>query len=342
MPVESSEKISGLNEAWPTGADPKSEGDNHLRLIKHVLKATFDDSVTDAMGLYGLLVGQLGSGVAGLQMEGSSIRLVEPYTPPTVPTKRLEIRYDTTVETATEGAGWLEIFDTAGTSVNKITVSQAGAVMAKGHLVITDGHATLGKSPLKILDTAILRTELAFDATKNTCLRAYDAAAVLIGEFCVRTKKAILRMGAALDGNAYIGFEDDADIVRARLTATNSTVNATVLQLATYNAASTLTAKLELSAAAGGTIDGSTIHTDANQSYTSGAPQTNMPVGAFVLANLATGAENPRNTNTSIKLGSSGYAYDQGGGGTQLAGTWRSRGTQAGTGAPVTLAQRIS
>lgn len=41
MGLESGTYISDLNVAYPDGADPKSEGDNHLRLIKTLLKATF-------------------------------------------------------------------------------------------------------------------------------------------------------------------------------------------------------------------------------------------------------------------------------------------------------------
>lgn len=44
MAVESTTKISGLNASWPLGTDLKSEGDNHLRLIKSTLQACFDDS----------------------------------------------------------------------------------------------------------------------------------------------------------------------------------------------------------------------------------------------------------------------------------------------------------
>ena len=41
MTVESAVYINTLNPALPTGADARSEGDNHLRLIKTVLQATF-------------------------------------------------------------------------------------------------------------------------------------------------------------------------------------------------------------------------------------------------------------------------------------------------------------
>ena len=41
MSVESTTTIAGLNALWPLGSDSKSEGDDHLRLIKSVLKAEF-------------------------------------------------------------------------------------------------------------------------------------------------------------------------------------------------------------------------------------------------------------------------------------------------------------
>jgi hypothetical protein len=42
MPLEPSVTyLNDLNPAWPTGADPKSEGDDHTRRIKSALKASF-------------------------------------------------------------------------------------------------------------------------------------------------------------------------------------------------------------------------------------------------------------------------------------------------------------
>ena len=40
MGIESASFVNGLNSAWPTASDPVSEGDNHLRLIKSVLKGS--------------------------------------------------------------------------------------------------------------------------------------------------------------------------------------------------------------------------------------------------------------------------------------------------------------
>lgn len=44
MTVEIATKISELVATNPAGSDPKSEGDNHLRLIKGVLQDVFDDA----------------------------------------------------------------------------------------------------------------------------------------------------------------------------------------------------------------------------------------------------------------------------------------------------------
>lgn len=42
MPIETTlNSIANLNAAWPTGADPKSDGDDHIRNIKSILKLSF-------------------------------------------------------------------------------------------------------------------------------------------------------------------------------------------------------------------------------------------------------------------------------------------------------------
>ena len=47
MAVESVTKISDLNELWPLGTDPRSEGDDHIRNIKKALKASDGGAVTN-------------------------------------------------------------------------------------------------------------------------------------------------------------------------------------------------------------------------------------------------------------------------------------------------------
>ena len=41
MGLEAANNIGELNPAWPLGSDPKAEGDDHIRLIKSVLQASW-------------------------------------------------------------------------------------------------------------------------------------------------------------------------------------------------------------------------------------------------------------------------------------------------------------
>lgn len=41
MGLETSTFLDGLDETWPTGGDPTNKGDDHIRLLKAVLKTTF-------------------------------------------------------------------------------------------------------------------------------------------------------------------------------------------------------------------------------------------------------------------------------------------------------------
>ena len=50
MTVETASTINQLNEFLPAGTDPKSEGDQHIRLMKKALKTTFP-AVTGAVTL---------------------------------------------------------------------------------------------------------------------------------------------------------------------------------------------------------------------------------------------------------------------------------------------------
>lgn len=41
MPIETGSGISDLDETWPLSGDPILEGDDHIRLLKNVLKTQF-------------------------------------------------------------------------------------------------------------------------------------------------------------------------------------------------------------------------------------------------------------------------------------------------------------
>lgn len=60
MGLETGTTIASLNASWPLGTDPKSQGDDHLRLIKEVMKS---DCLSKAAG--GIVQGVLGVYNAG-------------------------------------------------------------------------------------------------------------------------------------------------------------------------------------------------------------------------------------------------------------------------------------
>lgn len=81
MPVEAATYIDDLNAAYPQAADGMSEGDNHLRLIKSVLKTTFPaftgalsasnedlDAMSDQAGTTGTLEASGGTGVRSIRL----------------------------------------------------------------------------------------------------------------------------------------------------------------------------------------------------------------------------------------------------------------------------------
>jgi hypothetical protein len=107
MGIEASDTIAGLNENWPLGSDPKSEGDNHIRLIKHVLKQAFHDGTDGVFKIENMRFGLVGglNGFDILDVDGN-------------PHLRV---------TATDaGQATFETFDDAGTSKAKYVLGTAG------------------------------------------------------------------------------------------------------------------------------------------------------------------------------------------------------------------------
>ena len=97
MTVETATNISQLNATYPAASDPKSEGDDHIRLIKSTLQATFPNitgvetssatsneatkvattsqvqaAILAATGITAVLPGQGGNGGKFLQTNGTS------------------------------------------------------------------------------------------------------------------------------------------------------------------------------------------------------------------------------------------------------------------------------
>lgn len=69
MPIESATYISQLNTANPTAADPKSEGDDQIRLVKTVLKAQFPNFTAAAVTPTVAEVNYLAGVTSGIQTQ---------------------------------------------------------------------------------------------------------------------------------------------------------------------------------------------------------------------------------------------------------------------------------
>lgn len=82
MTVESATYISQLDPSLPASGDPKSEGDNHLRLTKSVLKAQFPNFGTNAINATAAEVNYLGGVTSGIQtqIDGKGARTGQVWT----------------------------------------------------------------------------------------------------------------------------------------------------------------------------------------------------------------------------------------------------------------------
>jgi hypothetical protein len=69
MTVETASYISQLNTALPASGDPKSEGDDHLRLVKNVLKTQFPNFGTNAVTPTATEVNYLGGVTSAIQTQ---------------------------------------------------------------------------------------------------------------------------------------------------------------------------------------------------------------------------------------------------------------------------------
>jgi hypothetical protein len=152
MPIESASFISQLNTANPTASDPKSEGDDQIRLVKSVLKAQFPNFTAAAVNPTVAEVNRLVGVTADIQGQiDSKAALASPaFTgTPTVPTA--------TGGTSTTQAASTAFVQAAIASVNAqtatvLTISASAAISAAAgqHIVCTNAGTvtvTLPASP---------------------------------------------------------------------------------------------------------------------------------------------------------------------------------------------------
>lgn len=139
MTVESASFISDLNSSYPAATDPKSEGDDHLRLIKSAVKATFPN-VTGA--------------VTATHTELNSVASKAPLASPA-------FTGTPTAPTASTGTGTTQLATTAfvGNAIlasSGITAILPGQGGNAGKFLTTDGSTASWGSPLPFESTTSL------------------------------------------------------------------------------------------------------------------------------------------------------------------------------------------
>jgi hypothetical protein len=133
MGIETSTTIQGLNGTWPLGTDPRSEGDNHLRLTKTVLKNVFDDSNGNAL-LFKVIGIRFSKSTGYQSLEGMAGAVV-----------RGQINFSVGVPTNVTIAA----MNAAGTAVNRLTVDETGVSSSAGEFFTYNGYTVRETSSLE-------------------------------------------------------------------------------------------------------------------------------------------------------------------------------------------------
>jgi hypothetical protein len=159
MPIEAAASITTFNQLWPLGTDPKSQGDDHLRLIKAILKSCFDDD--DPNTFFAVKI----NNVPTFRIQDDRIQIRD-----TTGQIRLQIQIDMATNTST----W-QIISAGGTTVQILTVTSTGISLSNGGGVFTDSNiaanAAAGTTAFPIGTTI-----LAVHAVGNTVARGQSVA----------------------------------------------------------------------------------------------------------------------------------------------------------------------
>lgn len=160
MGLESTTTISGLNSANPTSGDPKSQGDDHIRMIKSVLKTTFplftgplphahDDipskTYVDGLTFASSLPSQAGNGGKFVTTDGTTASWANIPNPQPASTTLSGLVYLATTQEAIDGVNTLHAVTPAGLRSAMTTVwGKRGAVVPTAADIV----ASLGFNPV--------------------------------------------------------------------------------------------------------------------------------------------------------------------------------------------------
>ena len=140
MTVETASYISQLDPTYPAAGDPKSEGDNHLRLVKTVLKTQFPNFGTAAISATAAEVNYLVGVTSGVQTQLNALDTGKASKSGAAYTGTHDFTGATlTVPTQTTGDATTKAASTAFVSATAFNAALPGQTGNGGKFVTTDG-----------------------------------------------------------------------------------------------------------------------------------------------------------------------------------------------------------
>lgn len=196
MTIETASFINGLNASYPAASDPKSEGDDHLRLIKTTVKATFPNltgAVTPTQADLNVLAGAASGAVSGLNVATQAAS------------------NNTTLAASTA------MVQAAILASSGVTAALPGQSGNSGKYLTTDGSSAswgaLPSNDLVLLSTTTVSTAVNAVTITSGFTNAYKAFAVLIenltrsgpssGMFALRVRRGGSVVTSSTYGTSY-------------------------------------------------------------------------------------------------------------------------------------------
>lgn len=140
MTVETASYISQLDPTYPAAGDPKSEGDNHLRLVKTVLKTQFPNFGTNAITATAAEVNYLVGVTSGVQAQINTLTSAKAAKAGDTYTGAHDFTGGTiAVPTATVGDATTKAASTAFVSATAFNAALPGQTGNAKKFVTTDG-----------------------------------------------------------------------------------------------------------------------------------------------------------------------------------------------------------
>lgn len=234
MTIETATYISQLDATYPASGDAKSEGDNHLRLIKSAVKATWPNltatPVTTTSAELNYVTGVTSSIQGQINSKAALASPVFTGTP--------------TVPTATPGTNSTQAASTAyADAADSLKVTKAGDTYTGSHVMtgatVTVATATAGDNSNKAASTTFVTNAITAAALVSTLPNQTGNAGKVIS---TDGTNAIWTALKTIGGNSLLGSGDIA--VNGGSTTTSSAVDmaltaaSTRVQLVTMTAAS--------------------------------------------------------------------------------------------------------